>query len=53
MPEPGRRKTSAVQQHPIARMIPDCRHNRSLGFVAAEPVSFNPFPGTVYLGLKL
>ena len=26
---------------------------RSLGFVAADPVSFNPLPGTDFLGLKL
>lgn len=26
---------------------------RSLGFVAADPVSFNPLPGTDFLGLRL
>ena len=26
---------------------------RQLGFVAAKPVSFNPLPGTEFLGLKL
>jgi putative acetyltransferase len=36
-----------------AKFIPARRLYESLGFVTAEPVSFNPVPGASFLGLRL
>ncbi len=36
-----------------ARFVPARRLYESLGFVAAEPISFNPVPGAFFLGLRL
>lgn len=36
-----------------AKFVPARRLYASLGFVAAEPISFNPVPGASFLGLRL
>lgn len=36
-----------------AKSVPARKLYQALGFVAAEPISFNPFPGASFLGLYL